>query len=91
MKLSTQQLAQMREVVSELLDELQIEAYLFEIEPQQGLWEIKLECAVDEGWETFLLKAQKDYLLHGFDDAVLRDVLLDNWRVTLSNCKIKTS
>ena len=91
MKLSTQQLAQMREVVSELLDELQIEAYLFEIEPREELWEIKLECAIDEGWETFSLKAEKDYLLHGFDDAVARDVMLDNWREALGSCKTKTS
>lgn len=91
MKLSTQQLAQMREVVSELLDELQIDAYLFEIEPREELWEIKLECAIDEGWETFSLKAEKNYLLHGFDDAVARDVLLDNWREALASCKTKSS
>lgn len=81
----------MRENVAALLDTLQLDAYLFEVEPKEGQWEIKVECPIDEGWETFRLTAEKDYLLHGFDDAVVREVLLDNWRVALAGCRVKTS
>jgi len=80
----------MRENVMALLDELKIEAYLFEIEPKEGQWEINVECAIKEGWEMFRLTAEKEYLLRGVDDAVARDVLLDNWREALSACRIKT-
>ena len=90
MELSANELAQMRETVTALLDELQLEAYLFEIEPQEGQWEIKLECAIDEGWETFRLTAEKEYLLRGSDDAVAHAVMLDNWREALSTCRIKS-
>ena len=90
MELSVDELAQIRETVSALLDELQLEAYLFEVEPQEGQWEIKLECAMDEGWETFQLSAEKDYLLHGSEDAVAHNVILDNWREALAACRIKS-
>jgi len=63
----------------------------FEIEPREGQWEIKLECAIDEGWETFKLSAEKSYLLHGFEDAVAREVMLDNWREALVSCRTKNS
>jgi hypothetical protein len=89
MKLSTSELAEMRQTVASLLDELKLDAYLFEIEPREDQWEIKVECAIDEGWEAFRLSAEKDYLIHGFDDAVARDVLMDNWREALASCRIK--
>jgi len=89
MKLSTNELAEMRRTVETLLDELNLEAYLFEIEPKEGQWEIKIECAINEGWETCLLTAETDYLLHGIDDAIARRVLLDNWREALAACRIK--
>ena len=90
MALSANELAQIRETVAALLDELRLEAYLFEVEPQEGQWEIKIECAMDEGWETFRLSAEKQYLLHGSDDAVAHDVILDNWREVLTACRIKS-
>lgn len=89
MDLSVEELAQMRMTVAALLDELQLEAYLFDIEPNPSQWLIKVECATDNGWGTFQLTADSDYLLHGKDDAVAHAVLLDNWRDTLVVCKIK--
>lgn len=90
MELSAEELAQMRMNVSTLLDELRLDAYLFDIEPRPGQWEIRVECATDNGWGTFRLTADSDYLLHGRDDAVAHAVLLDNWRDTLATCKTKT-
>lgn len=90
MEFSTDELAQMRMTVTAVLDELRLDAYLFEIEPRPGQWEIKLECATENGWGTFQLTADKDYLLHGHDDAVAHAVLLDNWRDSLATCKLKT-
>lgn len=89
MELSVDEVAQMRMTVTALLDELQLEAYLFDIEPNPGQWLIKVECATETGWGTFELKAETDYLLHGHDDAVAHAVLLDNWRDSLATCKIK--
>jgi hypothetical protein len=86
MSLSMNELAQAREVVDRLLGELQLDAYVFEVEPKAGHWEVKVECAMADGWETCRLSAEKEYLLRGADDAVVRQVLLDDWREALADC-----
>ena len=87
MTLSITELAEIREVVSKLLDQLGLEAYLFEVEPKEDQWEINVECAVgDDNWETVQLTAKKDVLYHGADDAVMHEALLDNWGEALSAC-----
>ncbi|MGD8525348.1 MAG: hypothetical protein PVJ63_03805 [Thioalkalispiraceae bacterium] len=90
MKQSVTELAGIRDVIAKLLDELQLEAYLFEVEPQEGQWLLTVECAIENGWETVHLKANKDYLQHGTDDAVFHQLLIDEWRPALSACKVKT-
>ena len=92
MKQSITELAEIREVIAKLLDELQLEAYLFEIEPSgEEQWQLTVECAIKDGWETVKLKANKDYFLHGADDAVFHQLLIDEWREALSACKVKAS
>ncbi|WP_455212377.1 hypothetical protein [Kaarinaea lacus] len=87
MTLSMTEMAEIREVVSKLLDQLKLDAYLFEVEPKDDQWEINVECAVgDDTWGTVRLTAKKDILFHGADDAVMHEVLLDNWREALSAC-----
>lgn len=90
-KPSISELANVREVAIRLLDELHLDAYLFEVEPIEGLWELTVECAIDNGWETIKLKINKDYFQHGADDAVFHQLLIDEWREALSTCKVKQS
>lgn len=87
MSLSRNELLQAREVVAQVLEELGLDAYLFEVEPQEGQWEIRVECAVEGGWETCRLSADKEYLLRGTEDAVVHEVLIDNWREALRACR----
>lgn len=90
MTLSMTELAEIRDVVAKLLDQLQLEAYLFEVEPKEDQWEINVECVVgDDNWETLRLTAKKDILFHGTDDAVMHQVLLDNWSEALAACAKK--
>jgi len=89
MTLSMTELAQAREVVGRVLDELRLDAYLFEVEPHEGHWEIRVECPVAEGWETCRLTADKEYLLRGTDDAVVHAVLVDAWGDALADCRRK--
>ena len=87
MALSMTELSEIREVVGKLLDQLELDAYLFEVEPKEDQWEIIVECAVGkQSWETVRLSAKKDILFHGADDAVMHKVLLDNWGEALSAC-----
>lgn len=87
MAVSMTELAQAREVVAQVLEELRLDAYLFEVKPHRQHWEVVVECAVADGWETCRLSADKEYLLRGTDDAVVHDVLIDSWREALSACR----
>lgn len=89
MEQTISELATIRETIKKLLNELQLEAYLFEVEPKKNLWLLTLECAINGGWERVQLKANKDYLLHGSDDVVLHQLLIEEWRDVLSACKSK--
>ena len=53
MSATTKELAHARQVVEKVLDRLDVETYIFDIEPVAGQWELKVECAVDEGWGSF--------------------------------------
>ena len=89
MSVSIDELTQARDVVNTILDELQLDAYIFEVEPRNAQWEIIIECAVAEGWERFRLSATHEHLLSGVDDAVIHQSLLDDWRERLTVCKLK--
>jgi hypothetical protein len=91
MTLSIAELARARETTAELLDEMGLDAYLFEVEPRDEQWELKVECAVEEegAWESFALSVPKEILLASRDDALIRQRLLAEWRGRLSACKLR--
>lgn len=86
---SFSQLAEIRDVVEKLLEQLNLEAYLYNIEPKEGQWELTVECAINDEWTTIILRANKEYFQHGNDDTVIHDLLLNEWRETLSPCRTK--
>lgn len=87
MSLSTAELAQARRAAAALLEELALDAYLFEVEPQDGEWEVVLECALEEGWETVTLRVAKERLLSCGQDAAVRRQMLEEWGARLAACK----
>ncbi|QBQ53445.1 hypothetical protein [Nitrosococcus wardiae] len=91
MVLSTIDFVKARDTVAELLDELALEAYLFEVEPRNSHWEVKVECAIKEGWEMVTLSIPKEVLLASADDKVIRQQVLEEWQVRLAACKIQAS
>jgi hypothetical protein len=86
MSISMTELARAREIVGGLLDELRLDAYVFEVEPGDDGWDVRVECAVAEGWETCRLRAPKASLLGAADEAAARRRLLDDWAEVLSAC-----
>ena len=86
MRLSTDELARARRVVGELLDDLGIESYLFEVEPGEGDWELWIECAISEGWSRHRVAVEKDRLLRADDDAAVRRELVRTWEKALGPC-----
>jgi hypothetical protein len=87
---SIAELALIRELVTEILGKLQLDAYLFEIEPRKNQWELTVECAVKEGWETVRLPVTKTLLLQAAENPTAYQSLLNECRKALSACLIKT-
>ena len=79
-------LAQAREVVNCLLQELKLSNYVFDIEAHEQQWDVTVECETNGGWEVVTLKAEEQYLKHGAEDSVLHEVLLSDWREALNAC-----
>ena len=89
MTASIDELTRAREAVDSILDELHVDAYVFEVEPNSEIWEIVIECAIAEGWQRIKLSASREHLLHSMDDAVIYQSLLATWRDRLADCKLK--
>jgi len=87
MPITTAELAQAREAVAGLLEALGLNDYLFEVEPRNGEWEVRVECVIKEGWETVILPVKKEWLLVGRSDPGIQLQLLDEWGVKLAACK----
>jgi hypothetical protein len=87
MTTGTVDLAKARDTVSALLDELGLAAYLFDVEPGDRWWQVKVECAISHGWESVMLEVERQALLSALDDASLRQRILTDWRQRLAECK----
>lgn len=74
------------EAAGALLKELGLEAYLFAIEPRDGEWELKLECAVREGWQMVTLPVDIELLLASRTEDDARARLLRNWSAGIRAC-----
>lgn len=91
MSISTLDLAKARETASTLLEEMQLDAFIYEVEPRDDIWELTIECAcdIDGVWETITLKVPKSLLLDSFDNEKARQDLLTYWKKMLADCKLR--
>lgn len=80
-------IARARLAVDVLLREAELDAYLFGVEPREDRWNVRLECATDEGWKVTQLTVDQHVLLDCVDDVALRRRILDAWAPRLSRCK----
>jgi hypothetical protein len=79
-------LARATEAAGALLKDLRLEAYLYAIEPRDGEWELKLECAVKEGWQMVTLPIDIELLLATRTDDNARARLLRNLSTRIAAC-----
>jgi hypothetical protein len=81
MVLSIAELALGKEAVADLLDELGLGAYVFEVGPhgEEGLWELRVERAMKDGWQSLSLPVEPSLLLASRTDASARSRLLREW------------
>ena len=88
--LSTSDLVKARETANKILEELQLDAYLFEIEPRNDNWELNIECAceIDGSWMSFTIQVPKQMLINSFDDDTVKQRLFEYWKKKLAACKV---
>lgn len=87
MPTSTDELLKATEAARALLDQLRLSAYTFEVEPREGEWEVRVECAVAQGWQRSVLGADKALLLASAQDPNARGRLLADWSKHLAACR----
>ncbi|MDT3669761.1 MAG: hypothetical protein ROZ37_05430 [Aromatoleum sp.] len=87
MPLSPLDLAEATHTVETLLARLELDAFLFAIEHNERGWELRVECAADDGWIADTI-ALGDELPDASDaDAALRDRLLALLVERIRHCK----
>ena len=93
MTVTTEELVMAREAANAILDELGLDAYIFEVEPKNAHYELKVECAcdIDGGWASISLTVPKEKMLTGFDDLKIKRQLFEYWDKKLAACKRKKS
>lgn len=79
MKLSSEDLLQAKEAAQALLEQLGLSAYLFEVEPREVAWQVRVECAVNSGWQSTTLDVDKQELLNSRTDKEVFQRLLAEW------------
>ncbi|MFW6093701.1 MAG: hypothetical protein ACODAC_06980 [Pseudomonadota bacterium] len=77
---SINEVAGARDAVITLLEAVPLETYLFEVEPTDEHWEVRLEWGREEAWNTATLSAGRDELLDALRDKQVRDAVLHRWR-----------
>jgi hypothetical protein len=91
MSLTTVEIAKARDVAGKILDELLLDAYLFELEPRDDVWELTVECAcdIDGGWESVTLQIPRKMLLDSFENETAKERLFEYWKKMLADCKTR--
>lgn len=87
--ISTRELAQAKEAVNALLEELKLPAYLFEVEPRTGPWEVHIDCAAGDVWQSLTLPVDVTELVETLSNPAARSRLVTKWRAQLDAC-VKT-
>ncbi|MEZ5446482.1 MAG: hypothetical protein R3F45_11990 [Gammaproteobacteria bacterium] len=87
MILSSVELARIREVVNDMLERLGLQTYLFEVEPRDGPWEVRVECATPEGaWQTVTIALDAAQLRASLHDEATREQVLARLASRLGGC-----
>lgn len=75
-----------REATERLLHELGLRNYLFDVEPLDDGWEVRLECQSPEGWKTMRMTIAGQLLEQSRDDSATRSQLLAAFRSHFGAC-----
>ena len=83
-RITTRELAQAKDAASVLLDELGLSAYVFEVEPRNGPWQVRIDYAAGGVWQSLTLPVDAAELNAVFTDNAARRMLIERWREALN-------
>lgn len=83
MVFGAEELSRASEITADLLDEIGLRNYLFELEPREDCWQVRLEYPTDDGWQMFRLPVHKEQLLSSRTNADTHQAILDQWQQML--------
>ncbi|MEW6764242.1 MAG: hypothetical protein AB1344_00465 [Pseudomonadota bacterium] len=86
MTLGMIELARAREGTQAILDALGLSGYLFEVEPSDKGWRVRVECDTGDGWAMVTLDVDADSLGASRNDDAARDALVETWRPRFEHC-----
>ncbi len=86
MALSAGDLLGARNTVGRLLEQLGLAAYLYEVEPAGDAWQVRIECATRDGWQTLRLEIEGPRLRSCAADPAVAEQVLRQWRERLAAC-----
>lgn len=87
---STLELAEAREIVRGLHDEMQLTASLYEAEPKASVG-MRIECATNEQWQSISLQITHEQLAECREaDSLGRQRTITAWRKALADCSRKS-
>lgn len=88
MILSSVELARSRDVIDQMLEQLGLQTYLFEVEPREGTWEVRVECATPEGeWQSVTIPVDRAQLEASLHDGAAREELMARLVSHLGPCR----
>jgi hypothetical protein len=86
--LSSIELAKSREVINDMLEQLGLQTYLFEVEPREGMWEVRVECATAAGeWQSIAIPLDHAELTASLSDDAARKSVLAKLATHIAACK----
>jgi hypothetical protein len=75
-----------RAAIQGILDELDLQAFVFTYEAKDGHPAVHVECATNGVWQTVSLPADPHALLASANDAKVRERVREAWRQRLGAC-----
>lgn len=75
-----------RAAVEQVFDELGLGAFVYTVEPKENGWELRAECAVEEGWQTIVLPVDPADLTASLSDPGVRRELCTAWAPHFRAC-----
>jgi hypothetical protein len=89
MTVTSAELASARELIASLLEAMGLDAYLFEVEPKEEHWELKIECAneEDDSWTATSMQIANHLISAAASDHKNKGILHEFLEHELLACK----